>query len=101
MKLEIHYSDGWAALYIDGKLDGDSVGDSYVAEERAFDLLGVKQVHDNAFMRGQNQRAGVAPTLADVEAYRQEREARIAEAAEKRKTAERLLAEAAALEASQ
>ncbi|TDC26879.1 hypothetical protein E1211_29730 [Micromonospora sp. 15K316] len=98
-KLEIHYFDGWAALYIDGQLDGNSVGDEHIAEERAFGLLGVKQVYDSAFMRGQNQRAGVAPTLDDVAAYRQDRETRAADAAEKRKEAERLLADAAALEA--
>jgi hypothetical protein len=32
-KLEIHYADEWAALYVDGKLE--RVGDSYLAEERA------------------------------------------------------------------
>ncbi|MEU3452225.1 hypothetical protein ABZ671_01080 [Micromonospora sp. NPDC006766] len=98
MKLEIHYADDWAALYIDGQLDSDSVGDSHIAEARAFKLLGAKQVYSNAFMRGQSFRAGVAPTLADVEAYKQEMDARQAEAAEKRAEAARLLAEAEALE---
>ncbi len=37
--LEIHYAGEWAALYVDGKLE--EVGDAYIAEERAFALLGV------------------------------------------------------------
>ncbi|MFY1595521.1 hypothetical protein [Micromonospora sp. WMMD737] len=98
MKLEIHYAQGWAALYVDGQLDPNTVGDSYHAEEKAFELLGVKQVQDDAFMRGQIHRDGVAPTLDEVAAYRQARLDRLRTAAEKRRDAERLLAEAAELE---
>lgn len=97
-KLEIHYADDWAALYIDGQLDPDTVGDKYNAEEKAFALLGVKQVHDNAFMRGQSQRSGVAPTLDDVAAYRWERDNKRDEAARLRQEAESLLARAKELE---
>lgn len=97
--LEIHYAvDGWAALYVDGKLDPDSVGDPYLAEERAFALAGIDAVHDDAFLRGQSQRNGVAPTLEDVVMYRNERTARRTRAAELRAEAERLAAEARELE---
>lgn len=95
-QLEIHYSDDWAALYVDGKLD--RVGDTYLTEERAFELTGVKQVQDNAFMRGQSFREGVARTLDEVAEFRDQREANKVKAAELRAEADRLLAEAGALE---
>lgn len=104
MNLEIHYdsedtggSGEWAALYVDGKLD--TVGDSYNTEERAFKLAGVRAVHDSAFMRGQNQRSGVAPTLDAVKAYVEERDARLTRAANLRRQAAELEAEAARLSA--
>lgn len=96
MKLEIHYADDWAALYVDGELD--RVGDSYLAEEKAFELLGVKVVKDDAFMRGQTRSDGVARTLSDVEAYRVQREEAKATAARLREEAARLAAEADRLE---
>lgn len=103
MKLELHYADdwaagghGWAALYVDGWLA--TVGDAYIAEEKAFSLLGVTVVHDDAFMRGQAERSGVAPNLPDVAAYAAGREERKKEAARLRKEAAKLLAEAAAVE---
>lgn len=98
MELEIHYGDEWAALYRDGNLV--IVGDSYRTEEEALTLLGVTLVHDDAFMRGQDRREGVAPTLADVAAYREGRGRRLAEAARLREEADRLRAEADALEAA-
>jgi hypothetical protein len=96
MQLEIHYAEEWAALYKDGKLE--RVGDSYLAEERAFELLGVTIVQDDAFMRGQHHRDGVAKDLDEVDVYRWGRSARNETAAAKRAEAERLLAEARELE---
>lgn len=98
MKLEIHYADDWAALYKDGKLVDRSVGDSYLAEEQALDMLGVKLVHDDSFLRGQNQRSGVATTLEEVEEYRIWRERARAEAQRLRGEAEVLLERAKELE---
>lgn len=97
MDLEIHYADNWAALYVDGNLD--RVGDAYLTEERAFELLGVKIVKDDAFMRGQEQASGAAQTLAEAVAYSDQQVARLRRAAELRAQADRLLAEAAALSA--
>lgn len=94
--LEIHYADDWAALYVDGELD--RVGDAYLAEERAFEILGVTQVPDDAFMRGQKQSDGVARTLADVQAYREQRDAAQAAAARLREQAAQLLAAATQLD---
>lgn len=92
-KLEIHYTgDGWAALYVDGHLE--RVGDSYLAEQKAFQIAGVATVHDDAFMCGQTQADGVARTLDQVAEYRLQREAKQAEAARLREEAKRLLAEA-------
>lgn len=72
--LEIHYSGDWAALYVDGQLDPDTVGDSYIAEERALELMGVTQVVDDAFMRGRTGREGVAETLDQVRAFKEHRD---------------------------
>lgn len=95
-KLEIHYEEEWAGLYVDGKLD--RVGDAYLAEQRAFELLGVTLVHDDAFMRGHKDEDAVARTLDDVAAYRDRRDADRVTAARLRREAEQLVAEAAALE---
>jgi hypothetical protein len=95
MNIEIHYADEWAALYLDGKLD--RVGDAYLAEEKAFGLLGVKQVQDDAFMRGQNQASGVADTLDEVAEYRRQRDEALTEAARLRAQADELLAKAGLL----
>jgi hypothetical protein len=78
VKLEIHYAEEWAALYVDGNLE--RAGDTYLAEERAFELLGVTTVQDPAFLRGQASRDGCAQTLDEVEAYRSARDAAIARA---------------------
>lgn len=93
--MEIHYAGEWAALYVDGTLD--IVGDSYIAEERAFGLLGVLIVQDDAFMLGQEKRDGVAATLEGVASYRAERTKRQERAAELRAQADALVAEADAL----
>jgi hypothetical protein len=95
---EIHYADEWAALYVDGKLV--RVGNSDNTEEEALHMLGVVVIQDDAFMRGQDQRKGVAPTLGDVENYRQLRDKRRARAAELREQADQLRREADTLEAS-
>ncbi len=98
MNLEIHYDPNgeWAALYVDGRLD--RVGDAYLAEEKAFELLGVTVVQDDAFLRGQDGHDGVAQTLDEVAAFRAGRTEREAQAQEKRRQAAALLAEATALE---
>lgn len=95
-ELEIHSSGDWAALYVDGRLD--QVGDAHNAIERALEIAGVKCVDDDAFMRGQQHRNGVAPTLADIEAYRTARAGRQAAAAGLRAQAAELAAQADAIE---
>lgn len=102
--LEIHYdsedtggSGEWAALYVDGKLD--QVGDAYLAEERAFELAGVTIVHDSAFLRGgdgmdRGDGKTVAATLDEVAAYRQQRDANLAEARRLQEQAAQLQAQA-------
>jgi hypothetical protein len=94
-KVEVHEEGEWSALYIDGKLD--RVGDHYLADERIREIFAVEVVHDDAFMRGQNTRDGVAKTLDEVHAYVKERAERIHAAADKVRQAELLLAEARAL----
>lgn len=92
--VQIHYADDWAALYVNGMLVPNAVGDSYVAEEIALLGLGVVMVHDDAFMRGQSQRAGVATTLEDVRAYQDKRADAKARAERLRQQALALVAEA-------
>lgn len=94
--VEIHYAEEWAALYIDGILV--TVGDAYVAEQKIFELFGVTVVQDDAFLRGQTSRNGVAANTQEVEAYRQEREENKAKAERLRERATKLLDEARELE---
>lgn len=94
--LEIHYAGEWAALYKEGELA--YVGETYVAEEAAFEMLRVRRFRDDAFMRGQKARGGVARNLAEVAAYAQQRDASVKLAAEKIADARRLLMEAKALD---
>ena len=92
--MEIHYQEDWAALYVNGVLD--RVGDADNTVQRALELCGVVTVMDDAFMRGQDQREGVAPTLDAVAEYRTDRECARALAADLRARAAALLAEASA-----
>jgi hypothetical protein len=65
-------SGEWSALYIDGKLD--RVGDHYLIDERIRELYSVVTIHSDDFMRGGDQRSGVAIDLAEIRQYRQQRE---------------------------
>lgn len=99
-ELEIHYQDDgddWAALYVDGLLEQGTVGDSYLAEDKALELCGVKRVYDSAFMRGGNQREHAALTLDDIALYKRRMKGReqlidklLAEAEKLRERAEQL-----------
>lgn len=93
--MEIHH-DEWSALYVDGKLE--VVGATSYVEEKAFALLGVREVTDDSFMQGQVRREGVAQTLVEVDTYRREREKRCEAAASLRSQADALLAQAAEME---
>lgn len=97
---EIHRDDEWEALYVDGKLDTGPT-ESYLIWERLTALLGIDVIDDNAFMRGGNQRSDAAQTLDEVHAYAEARDARLAAAAARRAEAQRLSAEADAIEAGQ
>src|SRR3954470_19295356 len=91
--LEIHYALWeWAGLYVRGVLDRQ--GDTYWVEERAFELLGVTTTQDDAFLRGGSGRDETAKTLEEVAIYREERDARLARAAQLREEAARLTQEA-------
>ena len=93
-----YQGEEWAALYIDGKLD--TVGDSYLSDERIAQILGVEEHSDDAFLRGGNSRSDVAQTLDELHAYVNEREDKLARAAELRAQAAALEAEAATLRES-
>jgi hypothetical protein len=96
--IEIHEADDWAAVYLDGNLQ--RVGDAYLADEWVREHFGVTTVQDDAFMRGQDQRDGVAQTLDEVKAFADDRDSRRARAAELRAEANRLLRRAAEEESS-
>lgn len=93
--MEVHEAEEWAALYVDGRLD--RVGDAYLTDERIREIVGVRTVQDDAFMRGQIRADGVAQTVAEVEEYSRQRQRRRERAAALRAEAARLEAEAAAL----
>lgn len=94
-------SGEWSALYIDGTLD--RIGDHYRIDERIAELLGV-ELRDgneaNDFLRGGDgitRHGGPSPaqTLAEAEAYGEEREQAIRDAEEMAKNAEDLTRRAA------
>ena len=93
--IEIHEADEWAAIYLDGHLV--RVGDAYLADEWLRTRFGVKTVQDDAFLRGQTSREGVAQTLDEVLDYARARQERQDRAAALRAEAARLEDEAARL----
>jgi hypothetical protein len=95
-KIEFHVDGEWTAVYLDGELV--RVGDHYLADEWLQERAGVKVVCDNAFMRGQMAREGVARTLAEVAEYRERRALRRRQVLDLRAQAKVLLMEAERLE---
>ena len=93
--VEIHEDGEWSAVYLNGRLI--RVGDTYLADEWVRDHFGVLTVQDDAFMRGQSSRDGVAQTLEEVLEYARVREERLSRGAALRAEAARLVAEADAL----
>lgn len=88
-EFQIHYSESdWAGLYHQGKLVYQ--GHEYQIHEKLTEMLGVVEVHDDAFMMGQQRKEGVAQTLDAVEDYKLRRE-------DRREAASRLREEAAAM----
>jgi hypothetical protein len=97
-RIELHGPSGeWSALYVDGKLI--RVGDTPNVEETLYEILRIKQVWGDDFMRGQTARAGVANTPQEALEYRRDREARDAQAQSLLTQAEALVAQAKALRA--
>lgn len=90
--VEVHEDEEWSAVYLDGNLV--YVGDAYLADEWVREHFGVVTVQNNAFMRGQTHRRGVAQTLDEVKAYGQERARLLAKAEQLRRQAADLLAQA-------
>jgi hypothetical protein len=91
--VQVHQSEDWAAVYLDGKLQ--MAGDSYLAVEWVYTFFGVTSVQDDAFLVGGRE---AASTLDEVEAYARQRAARQQKAAELRAQAEELLRGAKELE---
>lgn len=93
--IEFHSSDEWTAVYLNGQLQ--RVGDHYLADEWLRSRVGVVEVDDDAFMRGGDQRSGVAQTLDLVRDYQENRDRLRADAASLREQAAALEAQAASL----
>jgi hypothetical protein len=94
----VHEAEEWSAVYLDGALQ--RVGDTYLADEWIRDFFGVTTVQDDAFLRGQNHRDGVAQTLDELDAYRRLRDEAKTQVAALRAEADRLLTEARRLESA-
>ncbi len=91
-----YHAEEWSALYVDGKLD--TVGDTYLSDERISQLLGVEEHEDDdSFLRGGNSRSDVAKTLEELETYAQTRNNKLQQAAALRAEAAKLEAQAASL----
>ena len=98
MKLVRYRDEEWSALYINGELD--TVGDSYLSDDRISELLDITEISDNAFLQGGDSYEDVAKTLEEVEAYslkQNEAEEILAEAEVLQLKAEELLRQAAEL----
>lgn len=92
----IYEAEEWSALYVRGRLD--RVGDSYLADERVRELLGITHIQDDAFLRGQDQRSGVAQTLEELRQFQVTREANRKEALRLQREANEMLRRAKELE---
>jgi hypothetical protein len=93
-----HSAGNWSALYCDDNLA--AFGDDYVVTEALEAAL--TRVHDSGqdgddFLRGGDSAADVAPTMTDIVAYRQERDAAERDAAALEEQARELLERATAL----
>lgn len=95
----VRYSVGeeWSALYVDGRLD--RIGDSYLADERIAELAGVIEGESDV-MRAVNTRDEAPKTLDELADREGELQTRIESAAILRAEAQRLLDEAASIEAN-
>jgi hypothetical protein len=90
-------SDEWSALYVDGELVRH--GDHYLIDEQLRVLFDVITVTTNAFVVTNKQgREAACQTLDEIRELERTRMELSAQAAEKRAEAQRLLAEAEALE---
>lgn len=99
-KYEIYHdsSGEWAALYEDGILVPDSVGDSYIATEKLFEKLGVEVHHNRDFLMGGSQRHHAAETTDMINVYVRSQEENKDRALALREKAKALLEEANMLE---
>ena len=92
-------SGEWSALYVDGKLVQS--GDHCLVEDKIAELLGVKEVQSDDFLRGGDSYSDVAETLDDIENYRERhnavRKAKLTEADRLQAEAYRLLEESRCL----
>lgn len=97
-EIELHRSTGeWSALYVNGNLA--VVGDHYLCDEMIHKMFGVKVVDEDAFMRGQDNKADeVAKTLDEVREYTDARDRRASEAERLRAQAKDLIDKAKELE---
>lgn len=80
MKLQVFYSDGAYALYVDGAHDLGPT-EEYLVNERIYQLLGVESTCDAAFLYA-GPAGGYALYVDEITAYIQERERRSSEARE-------------------
>jgi len=99
--IEVHFAEDWAAVYENGELAYEHHVDDMF--DFLFSKLKIKEVHDDAFLRGGSGQ-NTAKTLVEVYEYRQQRELKLdqaklllEQASELREEAERLEEEAHAM----
>ncbi len=69
-------STEWSALYADGKLH--TVGDHYLIDDALRELLGVKTIQSDDFMRGGNHYKNVAQTLTEIREWQDKTQKEVA-----------------------
>lgn len=82
----------WSALYVDGELE--TVGDHYLVDERIALLCGVELRDGDEFLLGGNSKAGVAHSLAEIDDFVNEADAKEEAADALRRQAAELLRQA-------
>lgn len=72
MKLQRFTGEDWSALYVDGKLD--TVGDSYLIDERISEIAGVEEKISEGFFKGGYDYQHVLETADEVFEHIREQE---------------------------
>lgn len=66
-EVTLHTFGEWSAVYVNGRLVPDTVGDSYIASEWLLDRFSVREIPDSNFLGGTSRTA--FGTVEEIDAY--------------------------------